>query len=123
MHCLKCKHDLQGIYDGTCPRCGRGFDRTDPRTFGWKRPHRLRNILIVLLSLVAGWLIAFAYINSDPHATIDVGGAPARDTAEMPVPERVVYGLVWGSGIGVVVMPAAFYFAGLRKRRKEATSE
>ena len=56
-YCLGCGHPLKSVTEPVCPECGRGFDPSEPRTFG-KSPFPLRRAVarlakaIVVVSVV-----------------------------------------------------------------------
>lgn len=59
-YCLGCSHPLKFVTEPACPECGRGFDPSDPRTFGEspfpmrRAVARLAKALIVVGVLMLG---------------------------------------------------------------------
>jgi hypothetical protein len=64
MYCRKCYADLSNATEGRCPRCGRGFDPANPRTYAARPfPTAAKVFAQVIgttaLAVVAAYVVAF----------------------------------------------------------------
>lgn len=71
-YCLGCSHPLKGVTEPVCPECGRGFDPSDPRTFG-ESPFPLRRavarlakaIIVLSMAMLGVEILLSAWGGSD----------------------------------------------------------
>ena len=114
MYCRQCRHKLAKAADNACPRCRLAFDPLDVTTYRLTTSHRLRNIIVGIGCVIAGWLLVFLFVNLDPHFKInDGGGGVTYEKQEMSMSNRIVFALCYGTVIGAILIPIGIFFAGM----------